>query len=170
MEDGPHRSSLEQARLKLRATLNATSSIQEPATKMHPVYESGWYRIQEQFQEIQVSIQDMIDRWPGSLGDISSCQEAKDRWPVRHLQDSAAREFKVSAQRDTLGWQDDTFSWQEDTHNPVPSRNSEYNPWNWGLGHQSHSPPLIVTNLYLSRLPRLLSHLGFCLLYPLIIV
>ena len=65
--------------IKLRATLNATLSIQEPVTKMHPVYESGWYRIQDQFQEIQVSIQDMIDRWPGNLGDISSCQEARDR-------------------------------------------------------------------------------------------
>ena len=41
---------------------NATLSIQEPATEMHPVYESGWYRIQEQFQEIQVSIQVTIDR------------------------------------------------------------------------------------------------------------
>ena len=79
MEDGPHRNSSEQVRLKLRATLNATLSIQEPVTKMHPVYESGWYRIQDQFQEIQVSIQDMIDRWPGNLGDISSCQEARDR-------------------------------------------------------------------------------------------
>ena len=68
MEDGPHRNSSEQVRLELRATLNATLSIQEPATKMHPVYESGWYRIQEQFQEIQVSIQVMIDRWPGNLG------------------------------------------------------------------------------------------------------
>ena len=41
---------------------NATLSIQEPATEMHPVYESGWHRIQEQFQEIQVSIQVTIDR------------------------------------------------------------------------------------------------------------
>ena len=163
MEDGPHRNSSEQVRLELRATLNATLSIQEPATKMHPVYESGWYRIQEQFQEIQVSIQVMIDRWPGN----SLCP-----WQV-------TRKLKVT-RRDTcrVMWPGNSMCPPKRTPSagkmtPSADRRTpaiqchpgilNINHWKWGFGHQSYSPPLIVTNLYLSRLPRLLSHLGFCL-------
>ena len=141
--------------------LRRSTSIQEP--EMHPVYESGWYRIQDQFQEIQVSIQVMIDRWPGN----SLCPR------------QVTRKLKVT-QKDTcrVMWPGNSMCPLKRT--PPANRRTpaiQCHPgilnithWKWGLGCQSRSPPLIVTNLYLSSLPRLLSHLGFCLLYPLIIV
>ena len=120
MEDGPHRSSSEQARLKLRATLNATLSIQEPVTKMHPVYESGWYRIQDQFHEIQVSIQVTIDRWPGN----SQCPR------------QVTRKLKVPRQEDTSRRQKDTCSRSVQGPDPDtnPDRVGQYNPEHRGRG------------------------------------
>ena len=157
MEDGPIQ--------------NATLSIQEPATEMHPVYESGWYRIQEQFQEIQVSIQVTIDRWPGNSlcpGQVTRKLKMTQKdtcrvmWPGNSMcplkRTPSAVKVTPSADR------------QKDTCNTVPSRNSEYKPLEMGVQGPVPFPPLIVTNLYLSSLPRLLSHLGFRLLYPLITV
>ena len=114
-----------------------------PATEMHPVYEFGWYRIQEQFQEIQVSIQVMIDRWPGN----SLCP-----WQV-------TRKLKVT-RRDTcrVMWPGNSMCPPKKTPSagkmtPSADRRTpaiqchpgilNINHWKWGFGHQSHSPPLL---------------------------
>ena len=120
-----------------------STSIQDPATKMHPVYESGWYRIQEQFQEIQVSIQVMIDRWPGN----SQCPR------------QVTRKLKVT-RRDTcrVMWPGNSMcplkrTPSADKMTPPADRRTpaiqchpgilNINHWKWGFGHQSHSPPLL---------------------------
>ena len=140
---------------------------------MHPVYESGWYRIQEQFQEIQVSIQVMIDRRPGNLS-------VQTRGHLQLTEEHSQCPGQVTRQKDTC-----RAMWPGNSMCPLkrtPPANTrtptiQCHPgilnithWKWGLGCQSRSPPLIVTNLYLFKFAKIVVHLGFCLLYPLIIV
>ena len=89
MKDGPHTNSLEQAGLA------------------YGIIEPG------KFQEIRVSIQVMINRWPGKLRcpdkrtppadrRILTMPKTGDQETEGHLLDDVAREFNVSTQGDTL--------------------------------------------------------------------
>ena len=131
------------------------------------------------FQESQVSIQVMIDRRPGNLG-------VQTRGHLQLTEEWSQYPGQVTWQKDTsrVMWPGNSMCPPKRTlavkmTHPANRRTPaiQCHPgilnithWKWGLGCQSRSPPLIVTNLYLSSLPRLLSHLGLCLLYPLITV
>ena len=187
MKDGPHTNSLEQAGLqgKLLPRSDSIFSIWHYLTEpkcigdQHFPVSVGLDDVasrntsQGKFQEIRVSIQVMINRWPGNLG-------VQTRGHLQLTEEYSQCPGQVTRQKDTCRamWPGNSMCPLKRT--PPANRRTpaiQCHPgilnithWKWGLGCQSRSPPLIVTNLYLSSLPRLLSHLGFCLLYPLIIV
>ena len=128
------------------------------------------------FQESQVSIQVMIDRRPGNLG-------VQTRGHLQLTEEYSQCPGQVTRQKDTCRamWPGNSMCPLKRTLSAVkmtPPANRrtpaiQCHPgilnithWKWGLGCQSRSPPLIVTNLYLSSLPRLLYILDFAYCIP----
>ena len=125
MKDGPHTNSLEQAGLqgKLLPRSDSIFSIWHYRAKcvgdQHFPVSVGLDDVasrntsQGKFQEIRVSIQVMINRWPGKLRcpdkrtppadrRILTMPKTGDQETEGHLQGDVAREFNVSTQGDTL--------------------------------------------------------------------